>query len=240
MNSTLFPVIITNDKNKKTNIYREFMSQQSHVLHSFSLPFAGVKKLYSEISSLFHQTQVPTLQISRIKTLHLYWNMGKLIIEVECDENISGEDHHKLLSQLSGRLTKEFGEPFNFSALEDSCKFYLIYSLFPKKNTLSGRAKTTEFQNPLPWDHYRLLIHVSCPKARIFYEKEASNSNRSLPLLKHFIKCRLFERLSNSPNKENVLRSAQQESLELFSSHNNYLDKPMDKQKITRRVYERS
>ena len=192
------------------------MSRRPHVAHSFSLPFAGIEKLYLEIPSLFHQIQVPTLQISRIKTLHLYWNMGKLIVEVECDENISGEDHLKFLSQLSERLIKEFGEPFDCSALEDSCKFYLIYSLLPKKNALNEGAEIPEFQSPLMWEHYRLLIYVSCPNARNFYEKEASNSSWSPSLLKHFIKCRLFERLSVSASKEGVLRSAQQGSLELF------------------------
>ena len=149
----------------------------------FSHLLVDIEKLYTKISSLFHQTQVSTLQIHRIKALHLYWNMGRLIIEAECDENISDEDHHKLLYRLSERLTKKFGEQLDFSALEDSYKFYLIYSLFPKINTLSGVVEIPEFQAPLTWAHYHLLIHVSCSKARIFMKKKPATATGLHPYL---------------------------------------------------------
>lgn len=141
----------------------------------FSHLLIDIEKLYPKISSLLHQTQVPILYTSCLKALNLHWNIGKLIVEVEDGENISDGDHHKLLSQLSKHLTKKLGEQLDFSTLEDSCKFYLIYSLFPKIRTLSKVAEIPEFQAPLTWEHYCLLImYVSCPKTRNFYEKKAA------------------------------------------------------------------
>ena len=195
------------------------MSRRQSVVHSFSV--IKIEKLYLEISFLFHQVQVPILQGSDFLTLVLHWKIGRLIVEYEQQQVMNDEDHHELLSQLSECLTKELGEQFDFLTLEDSCKFYLTYSLSSQKKALSRAIETPYFQASLTWDHYRLLIHVKCPQARNFYEKEASNSNWSPSLLNHFIKNYLFERLSTSTNKENVLRAAQQGSLELLSENDN-------------------
>lgn len=197
------------------------MSRRRYVVHSFSLSFVDIEKLYLEISFLFHQVQVPILKGSEFLALTLHWKIGKLIVEYEQQQFMKNEDHQKLLSQLSERLLKKFENKFSFSMLEECCKFYLVYPPLSKQGMLNKNAEVPQFQDILTWDHYRLLIQVSCPKARVFYEKETSNSNWSPSLLEHFIKGYLFERLSASKNKESVLRSAQQGSLELFSLHNN-------------------
>ena len=204
------------------------MGRRRYAMHPFSFPFIGIEKLYTEISSLLHQEPYPTLQGSRLKTLNLHWKIGRLIIEYENQWMASDEDHQKLLCQLSVQIVKKFGEMFSFSILEKSCKFYLVYRPFFKKDNSSESADIPQFQAPLTWDHYRLLIDVSCPKARNFYENEASNSDWSPLLLEQFIKNHVFERLSTSPNKESVLRSVQQGSLELFSANNNVLETLMD------------
>ncbi|MBY0501681.1 MAG: hypothetical protein K2P93_06745 [Alphaproteobacteria bacterium] len=197
------------------------MGRRQSVVHSFSV--IEIEKLYLEISFLFHQVQVPILQGSDFLNLALHWKIGRLIVEYEQQQVTNDEDHHELLSQLSERLTKELGEQFDFLTLEESCKFYLTYSLSSQNKALNRVIGTPYFQSSLTWNHYRLLIHVRCPQARNFYEKEANNSNWPPSLLNHFIKKRLFERLSTSTNKENVLRSAQQGSLELFSNDNETL-----------------
>jgi hypothetical protein len=204
------------------------MGRRRYAMHSFSFPFVGIEELYTKISSLIHQEQYPTLQGSRLKTLNLHWKIGRLIVEYENQWMASDEDHQELLCQLPGQIVKKFGELFSFSTLEKSCKFYLAYLPFSKKDNSSESADISQFQVSLTWDHYRLLVDVSCPKARNFYENEASNSNWSPLLLEQFIKSHVFERLLNSTNKESVLRSVQQGSLELFSANNNDLGKLMD------------
>ena len=200
------------------------MSRRRYVVHSFSLSYVDIEKLCSEISFLFHQVQVPIRKGSEFLTLTLHWKIGRLIVEYEQQQSIKDEDHQELLSQLSERLLKKFENRFSFSMLEECCKFYLVYPPLSKQGMLNKNAEIPQFQDILTWDHYRLLIQVSCPKARVFYEKETSNNNWSPSLLRHFIKSSLFERLSSSKNKESVLRSAQRGSLELFSVNNNKLN----------------
>lgn len=204
------------------------MGRRQYATHSFSFPFIGIEELYTKISSLIHQEQYPTLQGSRLKTLNLHWKIGRLIVEYENKWMASDEDHQELLCQFSVQIVKKFGDVFSFSILEKSCKFYLVYPPFSKKDNSSESVGIPQFQAPLTWGHYRLLIDVSCPKARNFYENEASNSNWSPLLLEQFIKNHVFERLLSSTNKESVLRSVQQGSLELFLANNNDLDKLMD------------
>lgn len=205
------------------------MSRRRYVVHSFSLPFVDIEKLYLEISFLFHQVQAPILKGSGFLTLTLHWKIGRLIVEYEQQQSIKDEDHQELLSQLSERLLKTFENRFSFSMLEECCKFYLVYPPLSKQNMLNKSAEIPQFQDSLTWDHYRLLIQVSCPKARVFYEKETSNSNWSPSLLEHFIKGCLFERLSTSKNKESVLRSAQRGSLEGISVNNNEFNNLINK-----------
>lgn len=197
------------------------MGRQRYIAHSFSFPFLDIKKLYLEISFLFHQVQGPILLESSFLINILHWKIGRLIVEYEQQRDTKVEDHQELLFQLSERLIKKFGKVFSFSSLEECCKFYYVYPPFSQKNLPNESVKLPQLQDSLTWDHYRFLIHIDCPIARNFYEKEAINSNWSPSLLNHFIKSCLFERLSASFNKESVLRSAQESCSMLVSSNNN-------------------
>ena len=75
-------------------------------------------------------------------------------------------------SQLSERLTKKFGEQFDFSALKNNCKLYLIYSFLFKKVPINGATEIPKFQVPFTCDQYHFLICDSCPKARIFMKNQ--------------------------------------------------------------------
>ena len=186
------------------------------VVHSSALSFLGIEKLLSEISSFLHQTQLLALQEACLKALILYWKIGGLIVGYEQQRVMKEEDHQELLSQLSEQLIRKFENGFRPSMLEECYQFYLVYTSFSKKSGPNEGIVIPQFQAPLTWNHYRLLIYVDSPQARNFYEKEASNSNWSAPLLEHFIKSRLFERFSTSSNKESILRSAQESCLKLL------------------------
>ena len=196
-----------------------------YVTLSFTHPSVDIDKLYTKISLLLHKENSQILQTPVVKTFHLYWKIGKLLVEAEHKGIIRDKERQDILFKLSERLVKNFGKEFDLLALEDSYKFYLVYPPASKDNILSEIADISEFQTSLTWNHYRLLIHVDCLHARNFYEKEARNSHWSFSLLEKFIKSCLFERLSTSPNKESVLRSAQQESLNLFSENRSSLNK---------------
>ena len=129
-----------------------------------------------------------------------YWNIGRVIIEDEQNNNERAEYGKDLLNRLSKQLTKEFGRGFSRSNLQNMRQLYLSY---PKCQTLSGK---------LSWSHYCELLIISDPARRSFYERECERSGWSVRELKRQIATSLFERLllsDGSANKEKVLELAE-------------------------------
>ncbi|MBU0502573.1 MAG: DUF1016 family protein, partial [Candidatus Margulisbacteria bacterium] len=70
---------------------------------------------------------------------------------------------------------------------------------YPKCATLSHK---------LSWSHYCLLVAVSDPQGRSFYEKETIDCNWSVRQLDRQVNSMLYERLALSKNKKGVLTLA--------------------------------
>ena len=79
------------------------------------------------------------------------------------------------------------------SSLAGSEKIWNLSNL----QTLSGK---------LSWSHYCLLLAVSDPGARCFYEKETIACNWSVRQLDRQINSMLYERLALSRDKKGVLK----------------------------------
>ena len=132
--------------------------------------------------------------------LSTYWNIGKIIVEHE-QENQERADYGKqTLKQLSKELTKELGKGFSVSNLQFMSRFYQCYQI---QQTLSVK---------LSWSHYCELLTISDADKRSFYEKETVNSGWSVRELKRQISTSLYERLllsEGKANKETVLSLAE-------------------------------
>ena len=132
--------------------------------------------------------------------LSTYWNIGKIIVEHE-QENQERADYGKqTLKQLSKELTKEFGKGFSVSNLQFMRRFYQCYQI---QQTVSVK---------LSWSHYCELLTISDTDKRSFYEKETVNSGWSVRELKRQISTSLYERLllsEGKANKETVLSLAE-------------------------------
>ena len=132
--------------------------------------------------------------------LFTYWNIGKIIVEHE-QENQERADYGKqTLKQLSKELTKEFGKGFSVSNLQFMRRFYQCYQI---QQTVSVK---------LSWSHYCELLTISDADKRSFYEKETVNSGWSVRELKRQISTSLYERLllsEGKANKETVLSLAE-------------------------------
>ena len=120
-----------------------------------------------------------------------YWNIGRVIVEHEQNNNERAEYGKQTLKQLSRVLSKEFGKGFSRSNLQNMRSFYLSY---PNSQTLSGK---------LSWSHYCELLIISDPDRRSFYEKECERSGWSVREMKRQISTSLFERLLLSDGKAN-------------------------------------
>ena len=64
-----------------------------------------------------------------------YWNIGRVIVEHEQDNETRAEYGKATLKQISRQLTKEFGRGFSVSNLQFMRRFYQTYQI---QQTLSG------------------------------------------------------------------------------------------------------
>lgn len=115
--------------------------------------------------------------------IQTYWEIGRIIIEDEQGNSDRAEYGKHLITDLSKKLTKEYGKGFSRSNLQNMRNFYLSY---PICQTVSGK---------LSWSHYCELLSISDKQKRSFYEKETINTNWSVRELKRQIKTSFFERL---------------------------------------------
>lgn len=124
--------------------------------------------------------------------LNLYWHIGKIIIEIQ-DDDERAKYGDEILEKLSIKLTNEFGRGFSKRNLERMRKIYMLFSI------------TTTSLSQLSWSHYLELIKIDEETKRNFYFKETINSRWSVRELQRQIGSLLYERLTISVNKDKVL-----------------------------------
>ena len=153
-----------------------------------------------EIRELLENARKNVAQQVNTQLLTTYWNIGRIIVEYEQQNQIRADYGKQTLRELSKELTREFGKGFSRSNLQNMRAFYLAYE---KCQTVSGK---------LSWSHYCELLSITDENKRSFYEKESINSGWSVRELKRRIDSSLYERLllsSGDANKEKVLSLAQ-------------------------------
>lgn len=157
------------------------------------------KDIYSSIKALMDNARNKVAREVNNILIQTYWEIGRIIVEEEQGNSYRAEYGKQLITDLSKKLTKEYGNGFSRTNLQNMRNFYLLY---PICQTLSGK---------LSWSHYCELLSISDDNKRSFYEKETINANWYVRELKRQIKTSLFERLllsSGDENKEKVLELA--------------------------------
>lgn len=156
--------------------------------------------IFEEIKDLLIQSRQHVATQVNTELLYTYWNVGRIIVRNEQENQERAEYGKQLLKQLSKELTQEFGKGFSVSNLQFMRRFYQDY---PIQQTVSVK---------LSWSHYCELLIISDEQKRSFYEKEAVNSGWSVRELKRQISTSLYERLllsAGKTNKETVLSLSQ-------------------------------
>ena len=178
---------------------------------------ADLNSLCSNSIALIHYAR--TLAIRNVNFIEIMTNyaLGKWIVE----EQQSGSDRAKygdqVIDKLSEALIQEFGRGFARESLRNSRKFYLTYharisqTLFTefaieKSQTVFGKLKELPFI--LSWSHYLILMRVSKPEERSFYEIEAANNGWSVRTLQRQYASSLYERLLLSSDRSKVVQLA--------------------------------
>jgi predicted nuclease of restriction endonuclease-like (RecB) superfamily len=159
------------------------------------------------------------------------FEIGRMIIEHEQQGVQRAKYGQRVLKTLSDRLTAEFGRGFSRSNLQNMRLFFLAYHdrLPPKRqmpsgklpgeksqtasgaSTLAASTARPDQQSPfqLSWSQYVLLLSITDPNERNFYEIESVTNGWTLPELRRQFNSSLYEGLALSRNKNEVRRLAQ-------------------------------
>lgn len=157
----------------------------------------NVNPIFEEIKGLINSSRNRVYSVVNIEMLNLYWNIGKIIMEIQ-QGNERAAYGDTVLVKLSEKLTNEFGKGFSARNLERMRKFYNCFSI---STTLSSK---------LSWSHYLELIKIEEENKRQFYLNECINSRWSVRELQRQTGALLYERIALSKNKDKVLELAQQ------------------------------
>ncbi len=153
-------------------------------------------KMIEEITNLVNQMKSNlALEINK-SIVNVYWNIGRIIVSNENENNNRLEYGKEVLKGLSDELTKYLGKGYSVSNLKYMRVFYKAYPNYEELN------------EKLSWSHYLELMIIQDKDKRNFYEKECINSNWSVRELRRQLDTSLFERLllsDGKANKEKVL-----------------------------------
>jgi predicted nuclease of restriction endonuclease-like (RecB) superfamily len=154
-----------------------------------------------------------------------YWEIGRRIVMFEQAGEHRAEYGEKLIEQLSGDLTRQFGRGFGRANLWQMRAFYLAWPQGQILQTVSGESKNSinisHIQGDplalaavashfaLPWSAYVRLLTVKSPEARTFYETEALRLGWSVRQLDRQIGSQFYERVALSQNKAAMLEKAE-------------------------------
>lgn len=94
------------------------------------------KDIYSSIKALMDNARNSVAREVNNILIQTYWEIGRIIVEEEQGNSDRAEYGKQLVTDLSKRLTKEYGKGFSKSNLFNMRNFYLSFPIF---QTLSGK-----------------------------------------------------------------------------------------------------
>lgn len=170
-----------------------------------------MNNLYLRVSSYIDYARNHIQKTIDVEMVKAYWRIGKEIVEEEQHGQERAEYGKAILEKLSINLQVKYGRGFGVDTLEQARRFYLTYPLdaILKSDALRRKSNEPEFNPNLSWTHYRLLMKISRPEARLFYEREASKNHWSSRELDRQINSLLFDRLAKSKDKAGLLQLTQ-------------------------------
>jgi len=171
-------------------------------------------KCYLKIKSILEEARHNVYRHVNFVMVKAYWDIGRVIVEEEQQGKKKADYGTNLISELSARLSKDFGKGFDERNLFYMRQFYLT---FPKLNAL---------RSELSWTHYRFLMRVENEQARNFYINECVQSNWSTRQLERQIQSFYYERLLASKNKLPVKRESDARAKELSVSPEEQIKDP--------------
>ncbi len=133
--------------------------------------------------------------------VQMYWQMGQRILEEEQQGKDRADYGSYLIKNLAKQLQPEYGSGFSVRQLERCRQFYRLYPI------------ASALRSQLNWTQYKMLITISDPNKREYYELETVNNCWTAREMERQINSQLYERLLLSNDKEAVLAVARKERI---------------------------
>lgn len=195
---------------------------------------APEEHLYERIASILDEARSRVARSINTAMVHAYWLIGREIVEVEQHGAERAGYGEGLMKRVATRLSAKFGKGFSLASLKRMKQFYLA---FPRGSALVGEGEgkgstalslsagadeaekgsatlslspraSLLFPPTLAWSHYLVLLRVTRPEARSFYEIEAARESWSVRELERQVGALLFDRLAKNKSPEQVLELA--------------------------------
>lgn len=149
------------------------------------------KHLFSEIKSKILTSRLQAALAVNREVIHLYWFIGKKIIEKQAKANWGD----KLLETLSHDLQQSFPETYGFSVVNLK-RMRMFAESYPEIQF--GSQAVTQ----LPWGHIQLLIFkIKDIQIREWYAQQVIQNGWSRDTLEDYIKQNLYQRQALDDNK---------------------------------------
>lgn len=142
------------------------------------------KIFFENIRSLLLKAQETLVKQVNAVMVFTYFELGKQIVEQEQKGKDYADYGTFILSELSEKLTAEFGKGYSKRNLELIRKFYLTF-----KNAKSPISQS------LSWTHFIHLMRIENEDERNYYQTEAEQNNWSVRVLERQINSAAYHRL---------------------------------------------
>ena len=158
-------------------------------------------KLVQDARQIIETAQKNAVRSVNFCRVQMYWNLGKRIFEEEQQGKKRADYGAYIVKSLAEKLEVEYGSGFGVRQIERARQFFLLYPI------------ASALRTQLNWFQYKMLIAISDPDKREYYELEAVNNAWNGRELERQIGSQLYERLLLSNDKESVLAVARKERI---------------------------
>jgi len=171
-------------------------------------------QLIENIRELLTHSRTQLQQSINHTMVATYWQIGRMIVKEEQKGKERAEYGKKQLEYLSQVLTSEFGKGFDARNLRNMRQFYHAFSNWNAVSTKLG------------WTHYRALMRIENPKAKVWYMQEAIENAWSARALERQISTLYYERLLSSQERTPVSDEAKAKTTALEQTPKDVLRDP--------------
>lgn len=153
--------------------------------------------VYNDINDLIRQKKYDVKNAVNDAMISLYWGIGKKLAEEITGVN-KPEYGKKVVLEISNRLSVDYGEGFNRSAISRMINFYQEFPDYEKVATLSQQ---------LTWSHFVEILPIKDELKREFYAAMCKNENWSVRTLRERKKSMLYERTAISKKPDETVKN---------------------------------